>query len=204
MASALLLGGCGAAGAENIEETSSLAQEIESAALTEDENKEEVAEVSEEVSETEETAEAENSEATETGNGETYGPDGKEATDFISKHGYINARETEADELNNTHWVSFENYNIETYEYSDSETSEVFENITLKMGENGEGVIYFGDDTPVNFTYTLSEYPASAEGKTETGEDFFMYFQTFNFDGADMEIIDLEIGSWVYYLWPVG
>lgn len=171
MASALLLAGCGAAGTGSTDdEFSSLAQEIESAALTEDENKEEAA----------------------------------EATDFISKHGYINARETEADELNNTHWVSFENYNIETYEYSDYETSDVFENITLKMGENGEGVIYFGDDTSVNFTYTLSEYPASAEGKTETGEDFFMYFQTFNFDGADMEIIDLEIGSWVYYLWPVG
>ncbi len=129
----------------------------------------------------------------------------KDQIDFISKHGFLKSRETEASELNNTMWCSFESYNKIDHEYGDyrSETSGEFKNANIKFGEMGEGVLYL-DDKEIEFTYVLAEYPTKAEGKTKTGEDILMEFHTFNFDGSDIEIIKMEVGEWSIDFWPLG
>jgi hypothetical protein len=125
--------------------------------------------------------------------------------DFISRHGYLESRETESSELNNTMWCSFESYNKSSQEYGDyrSETSGEFKNANIKFGEMGEGVLYL-DDEEIEFTYVLAEYPTKAEGKTKTGEDIFIEFYTFNFDGSDIETIKMEVGEWSIDFWPLG
>lgn len=137
-----------------------------------------------------------------------YFEDGTEEirkNDFISKHGYLKSRETEASELNNTIWCSFESYNKIDREYGDyrSETSGEFKSANINFGEMGKGVLYL-DDEEIEFTYVLAEYPIKAEGKTKAGEDILMEFHTFNFDGSDIEIIKMEVGEWSINFWPLG
>lgn len=132
-------------------------------------------------------------------------PDEEVPNDFISRHGYLESRETESSELNNTMWCSFDSYNKNSRECGDyrSETPGEFKNASMKLGEMGEGVLYL-DDEEIGFTYVLAEYPTKAEGKTRTGEDISMEFYTFNFDGSDIETIQMEVGEWSIDFWPLG
>ncbi|MBR1862418.1 MAG: hypothetical protein IJ796_11285 [Lachnospiraceae bacterium] len=130
-------------------------------------------------------------------------PVGTESDGFVSRHGYLESTEVEAADLNYTQWVSFQSYNIINYQYKDYEKDADFETVSLNFGDMGKGEFYRGDEK-IDFTYTLAEYPDFAEGKAGTGDDIFMYFYTFYYEGSEFRVIEFEIGAWSYMLWSLG
>jgi|GEM_PF-6054066 len=228
LATGLMLCGCGASSGEIPEAESTEAsleasdeslageqKEDEAVSITEDDNDKAGEETEQKndtgLQETQDTQETQGTPEDQTAiNSETTPSEPEEPTegaplDFISRNGYIEWAEMESADLDNTLWGAFETYNTIDYEYNDytSDTEGYFSNTYLQLGDMGQGSVT-RDGKTENFTYTLNEYPDSAVGKTDSGEDIYMYFYTFHFGEEDYETICFEIGAWAIYFWPFG